>query len=171
MKVTDLNPNEYHSYFKTYLDKVGDEPLIKSLMDGKVKTIEFFSSIPESKLNYSYEDSKWTVKEVLIHIIDTERVFNYRALQFARSNDVSIEGFDENEFVKNANVHHRRLENILDEYKTVSESSISLFKSFSEDSLLKIGKANNTDMSVRAIGFLICGHEMHHVQVVKNRYL
>ena len=171
MKVTELKLNEYHSYFKTYLDKVGNEPLIKSMMDGKVQTIMFFNSVPESKLNYNYADGKWTVKEVLIHILDTERVFNYRALRFARSNNVSLEGFDENEFVKNANVHPRSLENVIDEYKTVRESSISLFKSFSEDSLLKIGKANNTDMSVRAIGFLICGHEIHHIQVVKNRYL
>ena len=82
------------------MDKVGNESLIKSMVDGKMQTIGFFNNIPESKLNYGYKEGRWTVKEVLIHIIDTERVFNYRALQFARTENVSLEGFDENEFVK-----------------------------------------------------------------------
>ncbi len=171
MKISDLNSNEYHPYFKTYMDKVNDLPLLDSLINGKEETIKFFKAIPESKLDYRYDDGKWTVKEILIHIIDTERVFNYRALQFARSENSNLEGFDENEFVSNADVNLRTIKSIIEEYKVVREASVILFKNFSGITLKKIGKANNTPLSVRAAGFLICGHEIHHKQVIGERYL
>lgn len=171
MKISDLNSNEYHPYFKTYLDKVNDLPLLDSLINGKNETINFFNDIPESKLEYRYDDNKWTIKEILIHIIDTERVFNYRALQFARSENANLEGFDENEFVNNAEINSRTINDLLEEYTTVRDASITLFKSFSDTTLQNIGKANNTSLSVRAAGFLICGHEIHHKQVIGERYL
>ena len=171
MKISDLNSNEYHPYFKTYLDKVNDLPLLDSLINGKNETINFFNDIPESKLEYRYDDNKWTIKEILIHIIDTERVFNYRALQFARSENANLEGFDENEFVNNAEINSRTINDLLKEYETVRDASITLFKSFSDTTLQNIGKANNTSLSVRAAGFLICGHEIHHKQVIGKRYL
>jgi uncharacterized damage-inducible protein DinB len=171
MKISDLNLNEYHPYFKTYLDKVNDLPLFDSLANGKDETINFFKNISKSKLEYRYEESKWTIKEILIHIIDTERVFNYRALQFARSDNADLEGFDENEFVRNADLNIRTIDSILEEYSIVRDASIVLFKNFSDDTLKRIGKANNTSLSVRAAGFLICGHETHHIQVIEERYL
>ena len=171
MKISALSSNEYHSYFKTYLDKVNDLPLLDSLVNGKLETINFFKNIPTSKLEYRYEESKWTIKEILIHIIDTERVFNYRALQFARSDNANLEGFNENEFVRNADLNTRTIDSILEEYSIVRDASIVLFKNFSEDSLKRIGKASNNPLSVRAAGFLICGHETHHKEVIGERYL
>ena len=171
MKISALSSNEYHSYFKTYLDKVNDLPLLDSLVNGKLETINFFKNIPTSKLEYRYEESKWTIKQILIHIIDTERVFNYRALQFARSDNSNLEGFDENEFVRNADLNTRTIDSILEEYSIVRDASIVLFKNFSEDSLKRIGKASNNPLSVRAAGFLICGHETHHKEVIGERYL
>ena len=171
MKIYDLSSNEYHSYFKTYLDKVNDLPLLDSLVNGKLETINFFKNIPTSKLEYRYEESKWTIKQILIHIIDTERVFNYRALQFARSDNANLEGFNENEFVRNADLNTRTIDSVLEEYSIVRDASIVLFKNFSEDSLKRIGKASNNSLSVRAAGFLICGHETHHKEVIGERYL
>tara|TARA_R110000787_G_scaffold284341_2_gene397948 strand:+ start:8369 stop:8884 length:516 start_codon:yes stop_codon:yes gene_type:complete len=171
MKTSDLNSNEYHPYFKTYLDKVNDLTLLDSLANGKDETINFFKDIPASKLECRYEENKWTIKEILIHIIDTERVFNYRALQFARSDNTNLEGFDETEFVRNADLNSRAMYSILEEYSAVRDASIVLFKNFSEDTLKRIGKANSTSLSVRAAGFLICGHETHHKQVIGERYL
>ena len=171
MKISALSSNEYHSYFKTYLDKVNDLPLLDSLVNGKLETINFFKNIPTSKLEYRYEESKWTIKQILIHIIDTERVFNYRALQFARSDNANLEGFNENEFVRNADLNTRTIDSVLEEYSIVRDASIVLFKNFSEDSLKRIGKASNNPLSVRAAGFLICGHETHHKEVIGERYL
>jgi uncharacterized damage-inducible protein DinB len=153
------------------MDKVNDLPLLDSLAIGKLETINFFKNIPKSKLEYQYEENKWTIKEILIHIIDTERVFNYRALQFARSEITNLEGFDENEFVLNAGLNTRTIDSILEEYSIVRDASIVLFKNFSEESLKRIGKANHNSLSVRAAGFLICGHETHHKEVIEERYL
>tara|TARA_B100000795_G_C22550343_1_gene342273 strand:- start:132 stop:647 length:516 start_codon:yes stop_codon:yes gene_type:complete len=171
MKISELSSNEYNPYFKTYFDKVNDLSLLDSIAEGKFETINFFKGIPKSKLDYRYEESKWTIKEILIHIIDTERVFNYRALQFARSENANLEGFDENEFVRNTDLNIRTIDSILEEYSIVRDASIVLFKNFSEDTLKRTGKVNNTSLSVRAAGFLICGHETHHIQVIEERYL
>jgi uncharacterized damage-inducible protein DinB len=171
MKVSELSPEEYHPYFKPYIDKVGNDRLLKSLKKGKKKTIKFFKKLPTSKLEYQYEDEKWTPKDILLHLIDSERTFNYRALQVARAENVNLEGFDENEFAKNANANTRSLKNLLKEYKSVRKSSINFFKNTTENDFLKTGKANNNTLSVRAVGFLICGHEIHHIQTIKERYL
>ena len=171
MKISDLNSNEYHAYFQTYMEKVNDLPLLDLLINGKLEIINFFKNIPISKLEYRYKENKWTIKEILIHIIDTERVFNYRALQFARSKNPNLEGFDENEFVLNADLNTRTIDSILQEYSVVRDASIVLFENFSEEVLKRIGKANHNSLSVRAAGFLICGHETHHTQVIEERYL
>lgn len=171
MKVSELNSEEYHPYFKPYIDKVGDQPLFKAMKVGKKKTSKFFKKLPKEKLNYHYEEGKWTPKDILLHIIDSERAFTYRALQIARAENVNLEGFDENEFVANANANSRSLKSLLKEYIAVRKSSIKLFKSFSDKDFLKTGKANNNLLSVRAAGFLICGHEKHHLKIIKERYL
>lgn len=171
MKVTDLTPEEYHPYFKPYIEKVGNKPLLKSLKTGRRKTITFFKSIPEDKLEFRYSEEKWTPKDILLHLIDSERAFNYRALQFARSKDANLEGFDENEFVANADANSRSVKSLLKEYKTVRKSTIEMYKTFSNETLKRVGKANDTLLSVRAAGFLACGHEIHHQQIIKERYL
>jgi len=171
MKVTELKSSEYDIAFKPYIDKVWEDSLLKSLKKGRKKTIKFFKKIPKSKLNFQYEEGKWTVKDILLHLIDSERAFAYRALQFSRSKEASLEGFDENEFVNNANANSRSVKSLLKEYKAVRKASICLFKHSSNENLQKSGKANNKALSVRAAGFLICGHELHHQQIIKERYL
>ena len=171
MKVKDLNPEEYHPYFKPYIEKVGNKSLLKSLKKGRRKTVKFFKSIPEDKLDFRYSEGKWTVKDILLHLIDAERAFYYRALQFARSKDANLEGFDENEFVANAGANSRSIKSLLKEYKTVRKSTIQMYKTFSVETLKRVGKADNTSLSVRAAGFLACGHEIHHKQIIKERYL
>jgi len=171
MKVTDLTPEEYHSYFKPYIEKVGNKSLLKSLRKGKKETVKFFKSIPKEKLEFRYSEGKWTVKDILLHLIDAERAFNYRALHFARSKDAKLEGFDENEFVANAEANSRSIKSLLKEYKSVRKSTIQQYKNFSNETLKRVGTANNTSLSVRAAGFLACGHEIHHKQTIKERYL
>ena len=111
------------------------------------------------------------MKELLLHIIDCERIYAYRALCFARGEQQALSGFDENDFAKNCNADKRTLQSILEEYLSVRQATIVLFEHFEKKDLLRIGKANNHDVSVRAIGFILVGHQQHHLKVLEERYL
>jgi hypothetical protein len=171
MKPSELTQFEYFQYYKQYVDLVDDIPLTEALERGLMNTKEFFESISQEKQLYQYEQGKWTPKEILLHLIDTERVFSYRALYFARSEGSNVEGFDENTFGANSKANGRSLDDLLKEYFTVRMATICLFESFSDDVLKRGGMGNNNSLSVRAAGFIICGHEKHHRKVIEDRYL
>jgi len=171
MNVLTLNVNEYVSYQRIYLDLVPNKPLIDTLEDALQEFVAFFNGIDAEKLNYSYQEGKWTIKELMLHVVDTERIFQYRALRFARADKTDLPGFSENDFVSNSNANDRSLTSLLDEFVVLRKSTISLFETFSEDTLLKIGISGGNTMSVRAAGYLIIGHQKHHVNIVKQRYL
>lgn len=169
--VTDIKPTEYLDYYKTYIDKAGELELIEALEYGINVTFSFFNAIDEAKLDYRYQPNKWTIKEILHHLIDTERVFVYRALRFARNDKTNLPGFDENKYVDECNGNNRSIADLLNEYVAVRKNTKELFKSFSKEMLLNSGLANDAEMSVRAIGFVIIGHEKHHIEVIEERYL
>ena len=171
MKPSELTQTEYFEYYKPYVDLVDDIPLIEALEKGLMNTKEFFESISQEKELYQYGQGKWTPKEILLHLIDTERVFCYRALYFARAEGSAIEGFDENIFGANCQANGRTLDDLLKEFFVVRMATICLFESFSEVVLKRGGMANNNMLSVRAAGFIICGHELHHKKVIEERYL
>jgi hypothetical protein len=171
MKPSELTQTEYYEYYKPYVDLVDDVALIKALERGLMDTKDFFESIPQEKQLHQYGQGKWTPKEVLLHLIDTERVFSYRALYFARYEGSSVEGFDENTFGANCEANGRALDDLLKEYVAVRTATIALFESFSETVLKRGGMANNNTLSVRAAGFIICGHEIHHTKIIEERYL
>ncbi len=170
MLAKQIDPIEFNPYYKKYIDLVDNIPLIDALSTGLPKTLAFFEELPENILNFSYAKGKWTPKDILLHIIDTERVFAYRALYFSRDENANLAGFDENLFAKHANADTRSLDDLLNEYMAVRTASICLFKSFNDLELKKIGIANNSKMSVRAAGFVICGHEIHHLNIITERY-
>ena len=128
-------------------------------------------SIPEEKHNYAYAEGKWTVKEVVQHIIDAERVFSYRALRFARKDSTALPGFNENVFAANAKVDKRSWEDLLDELSVVRKSTELLFASFDQDQLEAEGISNNHSIYVLGIGFICAGHCLHHQKVIEERYL
>jgi hypothetical protein len=171
MNKNQLAPEEFHPYFGIYINQVGNKTLLSALKEGKDETIQFYNSIPASKLEYTYAEGKWTPKEILLHLIDAERVFTVRALFFARSKNAELSGFDENIFAENSNANQRTIENLMEEYELVRNSTIALFESLTEDALKNTGKASGNVLSARAAGFIICGHEIHHIQVMKERYL
>lgn len=171
MDMKILNANEYVPYQKIYLDLVPNTSLINAFEDALQEFVVFFKGIDVEKLSYSYKEGKWTVKELMLHVIDTERIFQYRALRFARADKTDLAGFSENDFVATSNANGRNLTSLLDEFVTLRKSTISLFESFSADTLLKIGVSGGNTMSVRAAGYLIIGHQKHHVDIVKQRYL
>ena len=171
MTVADLNTSEYGAFYQPYLEICGNKELIEGLKFNLEKTSEFFKSIPRMKHEYSYEKGKWTIKELIQHLIDTERIFAYRALRFARNDSTDLPGYDHNDYVPQSKANKRELNELIEEFTAVRNSSISLFKSFSENMLLKSGNANNNPMSVRAIAFILVGHCNHHCKVIEERYL
>lgn len=171
MTASQISPSEHLPYYKKYIALVKEVPLVEALLQGQVDTISFFRAIPEEKLGFRYAEGKWSPKQVLLHLIDTERVFAYRALQFARSDNADLKGYDENIFAENSNADQRSLESLLEEYSAVRTASIHLFKSFDPTAMERFGKANGGPMSVRAAGYIICGHEIHHQNIVRERYL
>lgn len=171
MTVKDLNKNEYSSFYQTYIDECGDNRLIEGLELNLDETLQFYKSIPIDKHEYRYDKGKWTIKELLQHIIDSERVFCYRALRFSRQDKTDLPGFEQDDYVAVSMANKRSLSDMLEEFKILRKSSICLFESFDKNMLRSKGFANDNEMSVRAVGFIIVGHVNHHTKIIKERYL
>lgn len=167
----NLNPNEYPSYYEKYLPLIKGGTLLENLEQGNEKLINLAAQLSEEKWNHRYAPEKWTIKEVINHVTDCERVFQYRALCFSRGEKKPIAGFDENEYSKNSNANNRSSESILEEAIVVRNSTIQLFKNLSDEQLITIGDANGRPNSVRAIGWFIPAHQQHHFNVIQERYL
>ena len=167
-----LLPNEYHSYFKIYIDDLASngKSIIENLIETGNHLEQFATTISKEKELYVYAEGKWTFKQLLVHVIDTERIFNYRALRFARNDSTELQGFDHDFYNENVAAKSQELQELIDEFKAVRASSISFFKSLSEEVLLVKGSASGNIISVRAIGFLISGHQKHHLKIFKERY-
>ncbi|UJH67217.1 DinB family protein [Allomuricauda sp. SCSIO 65647] len=168
---SDLAKSEYHSFYGPYIKALGQVDLMKELVNGKQEFADTLQSIALEKLSYRYEENKWSVAEVLMHIVDAERVFQYRALRFARNDGTPLPGFDQDAYVPESKSADRERDAIFDEYETVRNASISLFRSFDAQILERVGVASGYEMSVRALGFVICGHQKHHLKILKERYL
>lgn len=171
MTTADLSDTEYIPYFKSYIDQAANVDLLEGLVVGKTNMVSFYNTLSQATLEYRYAHEKWTPKEILNHIIDAERVFAYRALRFARQDKTPLSGFDENEFSKESLANSKPLANLINEYETTRASTIALFKSFNSKTLISKGIVGNSKVSVRALAFLIIGHEKHHMQIIKERYL
>lgn len=171
MLPSTIQPSEFNPYYKRYIALVENVNLVQALEKGLNTTTAFFESLPDSVWNYQYAIGKWTPKDILQHIADTERVFAYRALYFARSNNAELKGFDENIFAENALASNKTIGDLLQNYTSVRNATLSLYRNFNETQLMQIGQANGSVMSVRAAGFVICGHEIHHCNIITERYL
>jgi len=166
-----LNSSEFNPYYEGYINNAANEDILEGLRQNLIKCVEFYSNIQNDKHDYAYAEGKWTVKEVLLHIIDTERIFAYRALRIARNDATPMAGFEQDDYVLNSETTKRSLASLIEEYKTVRAATISLFESISQDGLLNIGTASNSPISARAIGYIITGHENHHNRILEERYL
>ena len=161
----------FPAYFKKYVDQVNEEDLKDAFKNQQDSISNFYQSIPEEKTNEPYAPGKWTLKELLQHVIDTERIFNYRSLAFARKETASLPGFEENEYAANSNANERSWQSLCDELKVVRKSTEMLFTSFSEEALQSSGLANNKSTTALAMGFITIGHFNHHRKIVEERYL
>jgi hypothetical protein len=162
---------EYPAYYQKYIDLIKSDDILK-VLDGQVIDFqELISEVSGEKENFVYAEGKWTPKQIIGHIIDTERIMAYRALRFARKDKTPLAGFDENNYVTNADFNKRTLYDLAHEFAVVRESNIALFKCFESDVLNEMGNANGKEMSVRSILFMIAGHAAHHINVIKTKYL
>lgn len=170
MTTSQLQTSEYHAYYQTYIDKLPNEDLISILKDQKNEFILFLKSLKEEDLKHSYAEGKWTVAQSLQHIIDTERIFQYRALTIAREDLTPLPGFDQDAYVPVSKAERRNLNSFISEFESVRDAGISLFESFEDGMYCKIGEASKSQLSPRAAGFISAGHQKHHLVLFKSHY-
>lgn len=163
-------PDEYSAYAARYIDLVGDAPILEMLEKQQQNSYNFFKGIDPGKGGYAYAEGKWTIKQVLGHMIDTERVFAYRALVFSHES-IELPGFDQDVYMEKNTFNNRSLEDLANEFKTVRESSLYLFRSMSDEQQTQKGIASGNPFSVRAFAYMMAGHELHHIKILKERYL
>lgn len=164
-------PDESPAYYHRYFSLVNESELIDAMENSLKYSLSLFASIGKEKENFRYAADKWTVKEVLCHIVDCERVYAYRALRFSRKDSTPLPGFDENAYAPSANAAGRSLSQIVDEYTAVRHASMELFRYMTDQMLDFKGTANKTVVTPRAIGWMIPGHNNHHCNILRDRYL
>lgn len=164
-------PNEHSPYYATYIARVPDGDVVDTLARSADGVLPLLRALPESEGGRRYAEGKWSIREVMGHLIDTERVFTYRALRFARADETELPGFDENAFVRASSFDARSLASLCHEFETVRAASVTFFGSCTPDEWVRAGTANRARMSVRAYAWVTAGHELHHVDVLKARYL
>jgi len=165
------SPTNVPGYFQRYVDQVTETELFTALDNQTAGISALLNSITEEKSTYAYAAEKWTIKELLQHIIDTERIFSYRALCIARGEKITLPGFDENEYAANSNANNRSWKSLVAEFLVVRQSTQMLFNSFTEDALEVVGTAGSNNLHVRKIGFILMGHFNHHKKIIEERYL
>ncbi len=171
MKTSQLLKTEYALYYANYIAMVDEVDLLEDLEISVHEFIKFVQNIPMDKYDYRYAEGKWTIKDIIQHLIDSERIFAYRALRIARNDKTPLPGFEENDYAAIAGGSERSIRDLLTELAIVRQATISLFKTFSEEVVLRTGIASGYDISVRALGFIIIGHQKHHQKIFQERYL
>ena len=164
-------PSEHNEYYGLYIGKVPEGNIISILDQQLAQTLDTLSNLPPERADYAYEPGKWTIKEVMGHLIDTERVFAYRALHFARNDPAPMPSLEQDDWAGASNASARSLEDLLEEFAAVRKSNIALFKSFSDDMWMRRGTASGFEFTVRAFPYIIVGHEIHHRLLLQERYL
>ncbi|WP_338814201.1 DinB family protein [Bernardetia sp. Wsw4-3y2] len=169
--------SEYASFYANYIRLIGEyiaknevENIVEILSAQGEETKKTFSQFSEQESLFRYEKGKWSIKELLGHMVDTEQIMSYRALSFYRGEKQSLAGFNENEYVREAHFDTIPFSDLLERYEIVRKSSVALFKSFDAAQTARIGEANHNEMSVRALVYMIAGHEIHHLQILEERY-
>lgn len=166
-----LNLETVPSFYKNYVKQIEETDLLQALRISGHRALELVHSIPEEKADYRYAEGKWSTRELLCHMIDAERIFTYRALRFARNDKTPLAPFEENDYAPQANASGRSLQKIAAEMAHLRSATIDLFEGFTPEMLIRKGTVNKNELSVVALGFIIAGHETHHCNILKERYL
>jgi uncharacterized damage-inducible protein DinB len=169
--ITKPKAGTYPAYFETYIKLVKGENIFDELFQSYMDTMDLVTSLDPETLLYRYAEGKWNILEIMQHILDTERIFNYRALCFSRQDKTNLPGFEQDDYVVNANVFKRDINDMVRELSLVRASTIELFKSFTPEMLEYSGTANGNIISVKALLFATLGHEIHHRKVIEEKYV
>lgn len=161
---------DFQKYIQRYLDLIPSEKWIDEMKISGVKTLEFFNSLTPEHSEYAYAKGKWTLKELLQHLIDAERIFAYRALRFSRKDKTELPGWDEELYAKHYS-KERNLKGLIDEFDSVRRSSVLFFEDLNAEQFAETGVANKNEISVETLGKLIVGHNIHHLNIINERYI
>ncbi len=162
---------ECDAYYTTYIKQVKQDDFLKALIDASRETPKFLHTLTEDQWNHRYAPGKWSIKELVLHIIDTERIFAYRALRIARNDHTPLAGFEQDDYIVPSNAASRSAASLIAEYCSVREATLTLFRNFTADMYIRMGTASEKPFTPLSIGFIIAGHEIHHLRIVKDRYL
>ena len=163
-------PGEYNPYYDRYISLVESDDIVAVLEKQAPETIALLKSAA-AKADFRYAPGKWSVKEVLGHVNDTERIMTYRALRIARGDKTPIAGFEQDDYIRGGNFGHRTLADLVDEFATIRQATLSFFRHLDADAAARLGTANKNDISARALPFIIAGHELHHRRILQEKYL
>ena len=163
--------DEYIPYYGKYIGLVPDGDLVDTLRTQIRETLSLLRAIPEDRASYRYAPGKWSIKEVVGHLADVERIMTYRALRIARADATPLPGFDENAYVPAANFEARSLGSLAHELAEVRRATVAFFETLEPTVAARRGSANNNEISVRALAYIVAGHERHHVKILRERYL
>jgi hypothetical protein len=163
--------NHYSDYFDNYIKQTQGETAVEALEDSTSNCLAVLSSITEEQGDFRYAPDKWTVKEVIGHINDTERILSYRALRFASHDQTELAGYDENIYAKFSNADNRTVGGLVDEFEALRKATLIMYQSFSESTLACTGSANGLEVDVNRLGYVLAGHSLHHSRIITERYL
>jgi DinB superfamily len=163
-------PGEYASFYETYISKIKGNNILNVLEAQRLQMAQLFAAHSERDGNFRYAPDKWTVKEVLGHVSDSERIFVYRALRIARGDQTPLPGFEQEDYVRGGNFAERTLVDLAEEFGLVRAATIALFKSLQKEAWQRRGVANKNEVTVRALAFIAAGHELHHRLILEERY-
>ncbi len=163
--------DEFAPFYAPYIAQVPDGDIVEALIGGAEIAAALLGDVPDSVASKGYAPGKWTLKEVVLHMADAERIFTYRALRFGRGDATVLPGWDENKYAPMSGATVRSLESVLDEFESVREATVSLFSGLPSEAWTRRGSANGVEVSVRALAWITAGHGLHHLGVIQDRYL
>ncbi len=166
-----IEENEYNEYYETYIKLVGPGLMLEELDSSVSVLCSLLKDLSVEKADYRYSEGKWSIKELIQHLIDTEKIFIYRALRFVRNDHQELLGYDHDDYVEQSRVDNRSIVDLLEELKLQRKLTVQFYKYLNQEELLRSGQANGSNLSVRAIGYIQVGHVLHHTSIIQERYL
>lgn len=163
--------NEYAAFYETYVSLVEETDIVSALEKNLYELQNLLAEVSEEKGSYAYAENKWSIRELLGHLIDGERVFSYRALRISRDDKTPLASFEENSYIANSNFSRAKLADLIEEFSLLRASNILLFKNLSDEAWLRTGTASEAAVSVRALAYIMVGHVRHHANILRERYL
>ncbi|MGB7069466.1 MAG: DinB family protein [Pyrinomonadaceae bacterium] len=163
--------NEYDPYYESYVSLVPEGDIVGVMDDQTSRLNDVFAELPQEFGTYRYAEGKWTVKEVISHLIDGERMFAYRVFRIARGDKTPIEGFEQDGYIENSHANNRSFAELLREFELLRNANTMFFKNLHDEDWVRIGTANEREISVRALAYIMAGHVRHHIEILKTRYL